>query len=151
MAYVRTAETFKTAAAGRSYGKRMTPQLDMIGLIADDLTRTLAFYRRLGLEFEDGAENQPHVEATLPGGVRIAWDPVETIRSFQPDFEPSYGGGRIGLAFTCVDAADVDATYEKFVADGHRGLRAPWDAPWGQRYATIEDPDGNGIDLFAWS
>lgn len=128
----------------------MTPQLDMIGLVADDLTRTLAFYRRLGIDIPDGVEDQPHVEATLPGGIRIAWDTVETIRGFEPDFEPPTGAGRIGLAFKCADGPEVDATYEKFTADGHSGLRAPWDAPWGQRYATIEDPDGNGVDLFAW-
>jgi hypothetical protein len=29
------------------------------------------------------------------------------------------------------------------------GERAPWDAPWGQRYAVVKDPDDNGIDLFA--
>ncbi|MFE2436947.1 glyoxalase, partial [Streptomyces sp. NPDC059409] len=27
--------------------------------------------------------------------------------------------------------------------------RAPWDAPWGQRYAVVNDPDGHGVDLFA--
>lgn len=144
-------ETFKPAVAPSPYvGDMTTPQLDMIGLVADDLTRTLAFYRRLGLEFPDGAEQQPHVEATLPGGLRIAWDTVETIRSFIPDFAPGRGGGRIGLAFKCADATAVDATYEAFVAEGHKGLHDPWDAEWGQRYATIEDPDGNGIDLFAW-
>jgi uncharacterized glyoxalase superfamily protein PhnB len=26
---------------------------------------------------------------------------------------------------------------------------APWDAFWGQRYATVLDPDGNSVDLFA--
>ena len=26
---------------------------------------------------------------------------------------------------------------------------APFDAPWGQRYAMVRDPDGNGVDLFA--
>jgi uncharacterized glyoxalase superfamily protein PhnB len=25
----------------------------------------------------------------------------------------------------------------------------PWDAFWGQRYATAKDPDGNHVDLFA--
>jgi uncharacterized glyoxalase superfamily protein PhnB len=24
----------------------------------------------------------------------------------------------------------------------------PWDAFWGQRYAVVHDPDGNGVDLF---
>ncbi|UPK73220.1 VOC family protein [Nocardioidaceae bacterium SCSIO 66511] len=127
-----------------------TPQLDMIGLIADDLTATLSFYRQFGLEFAEGAESQPHVEATLPGGLRIAWDTVATIQSFLPDFEPTRGGGRIGLAFKCEDAAAVDAAYESFVAEGRTGVHKPWDAEWGQRYATIEDPDGNSIDLFAW-
>ena len=128
----------------------MTPQLDMIGLIADDLTRTLAFYRRLGIDVPAGVEDQPHVEATLPGGIRIAWDTVDAIHSFEPDFTPTRGDGRIGLAFKCDDAAAVDAAYEELTADGHPGIRKPWDAPWGQRYATIEDPDGNSVDLFAW-
>lgn len=26
---------------------------------------------------------------------------------------------------------------------------SPWNADWGQRYAVVLDPDGNGIDLFA--
>jgi hypothetical protein len=25
----------------------------------------------------------------------------------------------------------------------------PWDAFWGQRYAVVHDPDGNGVDLLA--
>jgi uncharacterized glyoxalase superfamily protein PhnB len=28
-------------------------------------------------------------------------------------------------------------------------LRSPFDAFWGQRYATVLDPDGNTVDLFA--
>ncbi len=26
----------------------------------------------------------------------------------------------------------------------------PQDMFWGQRYATIKDPNGNRIDMFAW-
>ena len=29
------------------------------------------------------------------------------------------------------------------------GHHEPWDAFWGQRYATVLDPDGNSVDLFA--
>ena len=32
---------------------------------------------------------------------------------------------------------------------GHRSHLAPFDAFWGQRYATLLDPDGNPVDLFA--
>ena len=29
------------------------------------------------------------------------------------------------------------------------GELAPFDAFWGMRYATVHDPDGTGVDLFA--
>jgi predicted enzyme related to lactoylglutathione lyase len=35
------------------------------------------------------------------------------------------------------------------VQAGGASIKAPWDAGWGQRYAQIQDPDGNSIDLFA--
>ena len=38
---------------------------------------------------------------------------------------------------------------EELVAAGHHGELKPWDAFWGQRYACVQDPDGNGVDLFA--
>ena len=35
------------------------------------------------------------------------------------------------------------------VAAGFEGHLEPWDAFWGQRYATLRDPDGIGVDLYA--
>jgi uncharacterized glyoxalase superfamily protein PhnB len=32
---------------------------------------------------------------------------------------------------------------------GHSGSLQPYDAPWDQRYATVLDPDGNMVGLFA--
>jgi catechol 2,3-dioxygenase-like lactoylglutathione lyase family enzyme len=127
----------------------MSAQFDVIGIIVEDMSRSLAFYRELGLEVPDDAGDRPHVEAALAGGMRIAWDTQETIRSFDPDWRPASGGPQIGLAFRCDGPADVDATYEALVAAGHDGHKPPWDAPWGQRYALVRDPDGNSVDLFA--
>jgi uncharacterized glyoxalase superfamily protein PhnB len=45
-------------------------------------------------------------------------------------------------------AADGE-TAAKLVAAGYRSHLAPFDAFWGQRYATVFDPDGNPVDLFA--
>ncbi|MET8471397.1 VOC family protein [Streptomyces sp. NPDC006422] len=115
--------------------------MDAIGVATSDLTATLAFYRRLGLTFPDGAEQLPHVEAELAGGIRLMFDPVPEAGE--------RGRGRIGLAFHCGDAAGVDATYEDLTGAGHHGEAKPWDAPWGQRYAVVLDPDGNQVDLFA--
>ena len=127
----------------------MTPQLDMIGIVAQDLAASLAFYRLLGLEIPDDADEQPHVEITLPGGLRLAWDPVSTITSFDDSYVAPTGSPRIALAFLCESPAEVDATHERLVEAGHHSHLAPWDAFWGQRYATVHDPDGNGVDLFA--
>ena len=128
----------------------MTARLDLVGLVVDDMARSLAFYRRLGFDLPPEADAQPHVEAALPGGLRIAWDTVETVRSFDPGWTaPGGGAHRIGLAFLCDTPADVDATYAELVAAGYEGHLEPWDAFWGMRYAVVLDPDGNGVDLFA--
>ncbi|MFH8466158.1 VOC family protein [Streptomyces sp. NPDC017991] len=127
----------------------MTPRFDLIGLVVSDMAASLAFYRRLGLEFPEGAESAPHVEAQLPGGLRFALDTEDTIRSFHPDWLPPTGGGRVALAFLCDSPAEVDATYEALLAAGHHAELKPFDAPWGMRYAVVHDPDGNGVDLFA--
>ncbi|MEV0359445.1 VOC family protein [Nocardia sp. NPDC050697] len=127
----------------------MTLRLDAIGLVVADMTASLAFYRGLGLEFPDGAERAPHAEADLGGGFRLMLDTEETVRSFQPGWQPPADAGRIGLAVRCPDPATVDSTYAALVAAGAHGELKPFDAPWGQRYASIQDPDGNGIDLYA--
>jgi catechol 2,3-dioxygenase-like lactoylglutathione lyase family enzyme len=125
----------------------MNAQLDLIGIVTADMGRSIAFYRELGIDFPE--EVGEHVEATLPGGMRIALDAEETIRSFDPDWQPAAGGPQIGLAFRLESAAEVDAAYERLVSLGHEGHKEPWDAPWGMRYALVRDPDGNGVDLFS--
>ena len=127
----------------------MTARFDLVGIVVEDMARSLAFYRRLGFDVPPTADAEPHVEATLPGGLRLAWDTVETIRSFMPDWATPSGSARIALAFACDDPADVDATYADVVAAGYDGHKEPWDAFWGQRYAIVLDPDGNTVDLFA--
>ncbi|MFJ5711322.1 VOC family protein [Streptomyces sp. NPDC093105] len=127
----------------------LTPRLDLVGLVVSDMAASLAFYRRLGLDVPAGAESAPHVEAVLPGGVRIAWDTEDVVRSFDPGWTRPTGGDRIGLAFRCGAPAEVDAVYEELVTAGYTGHLKPWDAVWGQRYAVVLDPDGSGVSLFA--
>ena len=126
----------------------MSARFEALGVAVSDMGRALAFYRRLGLEFPDGAENEGHVEAQLPGGLRFMLDSEEVIRSFDPEWKAT-GAGRIGLAFACDSPADVDRVYAELVEAGYQGHKEPWDAFWGQRYAQVKDPDGNGVDLFA--
>jgi catechol 2,3-dioxygenase-like lactoylglutathione lyase family enzyme len=128
----------------------MTPRFDVIGVAVSDMAAALAFYRRLGLVFPDGSESLPHTEAELPGGLRLALDTEETIRSFHAGWRPpAGGGGRVSPAFLCDSPAEVDSLYQELVDAGHHGELKPWDAFWGMRYAVVHDPDGNGVDLFA--
>jgi len=54
----------------------------------------------------------------------------------------------VAIAFELGVPAAVDAMFERLTAAGHPGTLKPYDAPWGQRYATVADPDGYRTDLF---
>jgi catechol 2,3-dioxygenase-like lactoylglutathione lyase family enzyme len=125
------------------------PQLDALGFVANDLARSLSFYRLLGLDIPTDAEGAQHVEHTLPNGLRLMWDTTDIISGMDAHWSPPNGGHRMALAFLCASPAEVDATYAAVTAAGFTGHLAPWDAFWGQRYATLHDPDGNAVDLFA--
>jgi catechol 2,3-dioxygenase-like lactoylglutathione lyase family enzyme len=127
----------------------MTPRFSLIGLVVADMATSLAFYRRLGLDVPADADGQPHVDAELPGGLKVAWDTTDTIRSFDESWTPPSGGHRVALALDCGSPAELDATHDVLVAAGSPSHLAPWDAFWGMRYAVVLDPDGNHVELFA--
>ena len=128
--------------------------LNYLGFVTADLPRTLAFYRALGLPIPDGAhlntagKLEDHVEVAQ-GGLRIAWETEALARQLDPDWTPP-SGQRMGIAFQAGSSAEVDETCERLSALGFAVTTAPYDAFWGQRYATLRDPDGNGINVFAW-
>ncbi|MBX6354774.1 MAG: VOC family protein [Micromonosporaceae bacterium] len=127
----------------------MAPTLNAIGLVVADMGKSLAFYRRLGLDIPESADAEPHVEVQLPGGLRLLFDTVDTIRSFDQSWTPAQGGPPVHLAFQCASPAEVDQVFADLVRAGYEGHKQPWDAFWGQRYAIVHDPDGNAVDLFA--
>jgi catechol 2,3-dioxygenase-like lactoylglutathione lyase family enzyme len=142
---------FKTPPVRTRSVGGMAPTLNGIGLAVADMATSLTFYRRLGLEFPAGAENDPHAEAELPGGIGLMLDTHASLSSFDPTHTP---GGPVkdgaSLAFLCADAPEVDSQHADLVAAGHHSVKEPWDAPWGQRYAILRDPDGYQVELFAW-
>jgi catechol 2,3-dioxygenase-like lactoylglutathione lyase family enzyme len=127
----------------------VSPKLDVFGVVVSDMARSVAFYRRLGLEFPEGAEEQPHVEAELGGGVRYALDTEETMRAFDPDWKRPSDGHLTGGAFQCESPDEVNRIYTELLDAGATPYKEPWDAFWGMRYAQLRDPDGTVIDLYA--
>lgn len=124
-------------------------RLDAIGIVVGDMTRSIAFYRLLGLEFDDGVEAEGHVEVVLPSGLRLMFDSEELVGSFDDRFAPPEPPGRVTIAFRCGSPAEVDIVHSSIVEAGFMSHLEPFDAFWGQRYATVLDPDGTHVDLFA--
>jgi uncharacterized glyoxalase superfamily protein PhnB len=125
------------------------PKPDAFGIVVSDMARSVAFYRRLGLQFPEGAENESHVEAELGAGLRYLLDTEDVMRSFDPEWKRPTDGHLVGGAFRCESPEEVDRVYAELLEAGATPYKEPWDAFWGQRYAQLKDPDGTVIDLYA--
>jgi uncharacterized glyoxalase superfamily protein PhnB len=127
----------------------VSPQFEAFGIVVSDMARALGFYRKLGLDFPDGAESEGHVEAQLPGRLRYMLDTEDVMRSFDSNWTRPSGGHAVGGAFNCETPEEVDRVYRELLDAGGSTHKEPWDAFWGQRYAQVKDPDDTVIDLFA--
>ena len=126
----------------------MPAKLAALGIVTADTLQSVRFYRALGVDVADPESAGDHHEATLPNGLRLMWDTVELMRKLDPEWQQPQGHA-IALAFECDSPADVNETYARVTQAGFQGKTEPFDAFWRQRYATLLDPDGNAIDLFA--
>jgi catechol 2,3-dioxygenase-like lactoylglutathione lyase family enzyme len=144
-------DSFKTPGAGRRKLGAMpiNAKCDALSIVVTDMARTLDFYRALGLDIPEGAEKEPHVGVDVTEGFSLMFDPVTTIHAFDEGWQPASGGPNISLAFGFDTPAEVDEAYATLTGLGHDGHKEPWDAFWGQRYAMLRDPEGNGVDLYA--
>jgi catechol 2,3-dioxygenase-like lactoylglutathione lyase family enzyme len=122
--------------------------LSLVGIATRDMAASLRFYRLLDVPIPEGQDDEGHVEVAV-GGIRLAWDTIAILEGVYGEWVAEPVGQRVELAFDCGTREGVDATYAAITGHGYRGHRAPWDAFWGQRYAIVEDPDGNLVSLFA--
>lgn len=126
----------------------MSVHIDAIGIVVSDMKQAIAFYERLGCSFPADAADTPHAESDL-GGVRLMLDSAASLQEMGLlNGDDSGGDGNVALAARCDSPEEVDRLYEEMAADGF-GRAVPKDAPWGQRYATLVDPDGTHVDLYA--
>jgi uncharacterized glyoxalase superfamily protein PhnB len=111
------------------------------------MERSIGFYRLLGLDLPE-TPGEGHIEATMASGTRLMLDSEEVIHSFRDDWSRETGN-QVALAFECGSPAEVDEVYARVTGAGFAGVKAPWDAFWGQRYALLLDPDGVEVNLYA--
>jgi predicted enzyme related to lactoylglutathione lyase len=116
-----------------------------VAVSATDLSRAVAFYELLGFRFPDLDAETKHIEAD--GDVRLMIDDAAFLAELHG--EPPRPGNTAGFA-VLFDAPDgVDAAAARVADAGHTVITPPYNAPWGQRYAPVADPDGYRTDLFA--
>lgn len=123
-------------------------RLDAVAVSSKDMTKTVAFYELLGFEFAPFGADDQHVEPiSKPGEVRLMIDTAELMEKLtgHPPMPPNHSS----FGMVCDTPAEVDAVAASLESAGHTLTVAPWDAFWGQRYATVKDPDGYQIDIFA--
>lgn len=123
-------------------------RLDAVAVTTTDMAKTVAFYERLGFVFGDWGAEDKHVEPiTKAGDVRLMIDTAALMEKLTGHIP--HPPNHSSFAMLCETPAEVDAIAATLMAAGDTLTVEPWDAFWGQRYATVKDPDGYQIDLFA--
>ena len=115
----------------------MAEQVEILGISAvtvftANMARAVAFYDALGFE-------------------RLYGDAQASFTSYAAG--PCYiniaaGTPAAGLwGRSIVYVGDVDAMYRRVRAAGYEPEMAPSNAPWGERYFHVRDPDGNELSF----
>lgn len=123
-------------------------RLDAVAVSSKNMAKTVAFYELLGFDFPEWGADDRHVEPnTKLGDVRLMIDTADLIEQLtgHAPTPPSHSS----FAMVCDTVAEVDSVAAALKHAGHALTVEPWDAFWGQRYATACDPDGYQIDIFA--
>lgn len=122
--------------------------IDAVSVTARDMAKSVKFYALLGFDFAGVDTTAEHVEPlAAPGAVRLMIDRAELMEKLIG--EAPRPSNHAHFALLCASPAEVDECAASVTSAGFDVTVEPWDAFWGQRYATVADPDGYRIDLFA--
>jgi catechol 2,3-dioxygenase-like lactoylglutathione lyase family enzyme len=119
--------------AERSKTEPNIEALSAITLATRDMARAVRFYEALGFPL-------------IVGGANDAFTSFALGHSFLNLIAETHGPinwwGRV-----IIHVSDVDGMYRKAVGAGLAPLFGPRDAPWGERYFHIIDPDGHELSF----
>ena len=109
--------------------------ISAVTLATHDMARAVAFYSALGFEPHYGGAEAEFSSFHAGGGsfLNLIATPADTQLSWW---------GR-----TIFHVDNVDAMYETALAAGYPPDMPPSDAPWGERYFHITDPDGHELSF----
>ena len=108
-------------------------RISAVTLAVRDMARAVEFYRTVGFDLLYGGPAASFTSFRAgPGFLNL----VLVLQS---------GWCWWGRVIFYVD--DVDALYRRLVASGLAPQAAPQDAPWGERYFHVNDPDGHELSF----
>ncbi len=123
------------------------PRFTMVVLLIGDLPRSLAFYRRLGVEFTAGADARSDVQVPIGDDHQLVL--TTTFAANDPDRQEPRGGSRILLEFFVEGNEAVDSKFTELTDGGYRGRRRPFLTSFGAYMGMVDDPDGNTVLITA--
>ena len=109
--------------------------ISAVTLLTADMVEAVAFYEALGFHLLYGGQEAPFTSFRVGAGYLNLQ--LNTVGSTERAV-----WGRVVL---WVD--DVDAMYKRALAAGFAPETTPTDAPWGERYFHIHDPDGHELSF----
>ena len=107
--------------------------ISAVTLAVGDMARSVDFYRMAGFELLYGGPDSEFTSFRAGQGYLNL-----TVRR---DYEGRWWGRAIFYV------ADVDLAHRHVVAAGLTPDTAPCDAPWGERYFHLTDPDGHELSF----
>ncbi|MES2070114.1 MAG: VOC family protein [Pseudomonadota bacterium] len=107
--------------------------LSAVTLATRDMARAVGFYLALGFPLKHGGAGEAFSTFTLGNSF---------LNLIAETHGPIHWWGRV-----IIHVADVDVMYQTALAAGLAPQFAPRDAPWGERYFHITDPDGHELSF----
>ena len=122
---------------GPEHDQGTSPRLEGISAITlatHDMARAVRFYQALGFQLCHGGEEAGF--SSLRAGASFL-----NLLALPPGRHWGWWGRVI------FRVADVDALYRRALLLGLRPEAAPRDAPWGERFFHLSDPDGHQLSF----
>jgi len=110
--------------------------LSAVTLTISEIGRSVRFYESLGFRQRPG-HVFPGFASFVLGGAGPGY-----LNLLEGEHGEVAGWGRV-----IVYVSDVDAFYRQALAAGVAPEFAPRDAPWGERYFHLRDPDGHELSF----
>ncbi|HUG84946.1 MAG TPA: VOC family protein [Euzebya sp.] len=107
--------------------------LSAVTLSVTDMARAVAFYDAMGFQLHHGGADADFTSYRVGEGY---------LNLQQVPQPPATDWGRAILYVT-----DVDAAHSRAVEAGYSPAFAPRDAPWGERYFHLRDPEGHELSF----